>query len=97
MIAHTPGPWEARDGTYVKIDSRIGVRIVSLERFPEVTDSEIEANKQLIAAAPDLVDAAIATCAELSVLHDLGGLPEFMNPAWKQLAEAIRKAKGEAA
>ena len=54
---HTPGPWMATDATWVRMDGRVGVRVIGIGRFPDVSTDEMQANALLIAAAPDLLAA----------------------------------------
>jgi hypothetical protein len=57
MSGHTPGPWETR---WPKFDCVIvGQQDLSLARvyFDGRNDAEAEANANLIAAAPDLLEA----------------------------------------
>ena len=59
MTDYTPGPWEwdKSMGTWVKMDGRVGARIIGIGKYPEVSDSEVHANARLIAAAPDMLEA----------------------------------------
>jgi hypothetical protein len=67
MKKHTPGPWwydfarETGDGPGFTIfgPNTAAVADVSADREGGVTGATVEANARLIAAAPDLLDAAL--------------------------------------
>lgn len=94
---HTPGPWTVNRATLqVRAEYTSGGE-TSFDIIAELpaeyaTESECEANAALIAAAPDLLEAAIA-CAEYSALtwsDDPDNEPGF----FKDLRDAIAKAEG---
>ncbi len=61
-MAHTPGPWmidRLDSGTIEDIRDQYGDQITG--GFPYPTNSTIEANARLIAAAPDLLAALLAS------------------------------------
>ena len=99
---HTPGPWicvhdhdkhfiepsdETPNGDYIAYCSGQG------DFSPDVA----AANGDLIAAAPELLDALIALVAEIEYLADSGVLPISAKNHKKisSAREAIKKAKGE--
>lgn len=93
---HTPAPWELRQSTngYWFIDHEQGGEDYTLTKLECG-----ERDARLIAAAPDLLAAAVCALADFE-----GILPEFdperEHPAWETLAElraAITKATGETA
>lgn len=103
----TPGPWKIdgdRDqdfGLCVVQESTGGI-ICSIESTPGYGTAD-ELNAQLIAAAPDLLDAL----KELVAVSDLRGDAESINPgddpklwtsrrnaAWEEVKKAIAKAEG---
>ncbi len=94
---HTPGPWEAADSGYILEANNRGTVIAcinSVKRGPEDDKtkwgSEGEANGLLIAAAPDLLEAA----KDMSDYHEVGGdLAELKN-GLRNLRAAIAKAEG---
>lgn len=97
---HTPGPWsvDTEDCTVIQEASRVTVaRFYTTEDFPclghksdqevEEVANELKANADLIAAAPDLLEACQAAKRYLE--------PDLVEPGrtvfWK-LVEAIKKA-----
>ena len=86
---HTPGPWKARKaakrGGYVigqdPATPFIGGHYVNISHTPQ------EANARLIAAAPDLLEAAKAMVAG-------GYVMDFESPEWAALEAAIARAEG---
>ena len=88
MADHTPGPWEwdKSMGTWVKMDGRVGARIIGIGKYPEVSDSEVHANARLIAAAPEMLEA-------LELMRD-ARIPEEYAEAIDKARTAIAKAKG---
>lgn len=55
MSKHTPGPWATRDGTDIVGFDNCKLASTAWSAHPE---RENEANARLIAAAPELLDAA---------------------------------------
>ena len=97
MSAHTPAPWYWADNVP---DAPPHYRmVVDADGFTIAEPSPMsEADARLIAAAPDLLAAALCALADFE-----GILPEFdperEHPAWETLAElraAIAKATGGA-
>ena len=110
MSSHTPAPWEAMGGTYVKASDQLGIRLFGMGSFPEVSDAEIEADARLIAAAPEML-AALETAqrvlrskefrrwegqAALMVIRGQGS-PYQGEQCIDAIEAAIAKARGEAA
>lgn len=105
---HTPGPWEIRGG----LDSMEVVKWTGDRsyRFIALTDStydrgriggrntaEDEANANLIAAAPELLEAAKHTCDYLDSLIQRTRTPEvelILRKLRGELEDAIAKAEG---
>lgn len=99
MTSHTPGPWEAREGAIYQG----GTRLIQAAHLRSVGQSEAQANYDLIAAAPDLLDALIG------LLHpgrhdgpcdnpDGGACSKHLVASWGREARAraaIEKATGE--
>ena len=95
MSKHTPGKWRAG---YLDEADRKNQMIVRAEDVdgqpyiaicPNPVCGDLEANAQLIAAAPDL----LAVC-KWSLEHFEGGGPELV-PITERLRAAIAKAKGK--
>lgn len=92
-MSHTPGPWSVLDHTKEPPTQEIlclpetGFAL-ECEAFESISDTD-RANANLIAAAPDLLEAleslygAIDSCVDLT--------PEVL----KQARSAIKKARGE--
>lgn len=94
-VKHTPGPWvKGKFGQLYGASGRqVGVWDAGIARVSR--DAEAEANARLIAAAPEL----LAACEEMI------GTLWFKSPhgsdvinadAYKQMTDAIAKAKGQA-
>lgn len=99
---HTPGPWEWADdplGSAIVKSGECDICDVlrsALPRRDYTADSrrdECVANARLIAAAPDLLDAA--QCAEALIRN--GGIVPIKGKTWSQLRAAIAKARGDSA
>lgn len=91
---HTPGPWELThyvSGTWVVAPKADSVEITVCCLPNETVHST--ANARLIAAAPDLLEAAKA------ILQAWQDSPKSHQPHWSKAvnaaAHAIRKAEGE--
>ena len=93
---HTPGPWfthgKLRRCILTTLDPRHSRQVAELSDLPsdEMTDSEIEANARLIAAAPELLDALQAL---VSVCEN-EGFP-YLGNILPMARAAIDKATGE--
>lgn len=84
----TPGPWFYDDTNRLRI--AINSESASIASIPYL-DDEARANARLIAAAPDLMEAA------KNALHYMR-LHRYADQAWADdLEAAVRKATGEAA
>jgi hypothetical protein len=98
MSAHTPGPWQVVSaGTSQSrwiVGDREGGSIADCEPpGPWMSDGEADANAQLIAAAPDLVEALKACVIETvdyMTINELGD-PEQQHNV-KQARAALAKA-----
>jgi len=100
MSNHTPGPWKSDDGFFVSAGLR-GIASIGGTTYGQGIDKirkENIANAHLIAAAPDLLEAA------KSATQDLKGLYNSMDGRWgsldvkaifEALQTAIAKARGE--
>ncbi len=78
--------WEINQG--YPIGTNAGIRI---RRTEGQSINDQEANARLIAAAPDLLEAA------QKVLADLDEKPDYYVPGYHDLKQAIAKATGEGA
>ena len=103
MSKHTPAPWFVQDGfltIYNLSEGTVGTTCAIAKVLREQPgDDQAEANARLIAAAPDLYDAAdaalnvlIACCVPTDGVDDRKAIVE----AQGMLRAAIRKATGEA-
>jgi hypothetical protein len=87
---YTPGPW-MKDGSHIYAHDG---EIIAQVRNPgrKASDYPLEANRDLMAAAPDLLWALIDLCTSLDAIND---------PQWKGSPDevaaraAIAKATGE--
>lgn len=90
---HTPGPWATavvvKDFVSV-IDEKNGQYIADVYyRSDDDGNNETEANARLIAAAPELLEAAKDVCGLLFSLDNV----DENHPAYQRLKEAIKKAQ----
>jgi hypothetical protein len=98
-MPHTPGPWHRnirKDGKYPTVYAGRNKHVASASAIyddkGQFDGAEVEANIDLIAAAPDL----LAACeAALSLLNNIGKGNWAQTPAGDALRAAIAKAKGE--
>lgn len=92
---HTPGPWRFEmENSYYKIyENKHDIRITTLNQ--EVTEDK--ANAQLIAAAPELLEACKRAAFVLFVSKDLGAHPssDDLNGALSLLHSAIDKVEAK--
>lgn len=84
--SHTPGPWHVVGGTEV----RAGVRIIADTDGAHRIDDQREADARLIAAAPDLLEAARFALAALADPTRL----DRRGDALAKLEAATAKARG---
>ena len=91
-MAHTPGPW-GYDGTEVHAEHLVICNAYRSRTDDEgnwMPNEEVEANARLIAAAPELLEAARLANQELIDL----GQGSSASPALRALWSAIAKAEG---
>jgi hypothetical protein len=90
MSEHTPGPWTTYQphGHVLVTSERRSDNLCRLLGSPEWDWSELKANARLIAAAPELLEAAKQA---LDALNKHEGIP---SEASDKLASAIAKAEG---
>lgn len=97
--SHTPGPWKAQGDTVWTDTPSIPLRIATITRFAEINGIDTEANAQLIAAAPDVLEACELLLAVLDKEIHLKALVKqgdlvMINYAMVSARDAIAKAKG---
>jgi len=113
MSAHTPGPWMVGKVNHAKqrvdIDTKVRdmrvsytewrglARVYGIEDMPKIGSDIMQANARLIAASPELYDAAenalnviIACCKPTDGVDDAKAIAD----ARTMLCAAIAKAKG---
>lgn len=83
-VQHTPGPWVS-DQHMVYADGRA---VANTDQTGPENDIEVDANACLIAAAPDLLEAA------KSILDKLPYVGNLTVADWDRLKAAIAKAEG---
>lgn len=81
-VTHTPGPWEA----VVVYDGPNWSYLVNWHQ-PEPDTATLKANANLIASAPEMLEALETLIAEREAMAS----PD----AWYKVKTAIRKARGE--
>ena len=86
---HTPGPWRTVDKTRIEAEGFGLIAALRGESSPHY-DTELDANAHLIAAAPDLLEAAEA------IESALDGVVCDYEPQIMALRAAIAKARGQA-
>jgi len=95
MSEHTPGPWtvDVSDGWIRTVDPVEGLAVCRMR--PTCVTSTWEANARLIAAAPDLLDAAKLTTLHFKRNQVSGNFQgDDEHEAWVALNKAITKAEG---
>ena len=93
MSGHTPGPWAVTPDSFVMAGSRPSIGVARVITHAK----EFVANARLIAAAPDLLEAAKLTALhfERMNLHpDVNFMGDDEHEAWGALNRAIAKAEG---
>lgn len=107
MTQHTPGPWKAdakRQGAIlvdrsVRVDNGNGFTVCSIADWPD--DETATANQNLIAAAPELLEAVELCCTIFNVLlnqkedFNLGGISSQIEQARDNARSKLAKARGE--
>ena len=94
MSTHTPGPWHVTKGPAAReIRADDGPYIASVYDIA-VTYGERNANARLIAAAPELLDAARLAVDAIGQTRDDFGLKVELEKAYLALRAAIAKAEG---
>ena len=97
MSKHTPGPWKVRNVREVFCGNKRICHVNAASREPLSIKDDWDvaaANARLIAAAPDLLEALLRTCAALeSVSYSDPSIASAINTA----RAAIAKATGEKA
>lgn len=99
-IKHTPGPWEYIDGKGIKVGKYIWTLTtddLEYKAGPGMSDEEIDAVGNLIAAAPELLEACASAVSAIQTLYHR--LPDESDRDrilhWGDIiGKAINKAKG---
>jgi hypothetical protein len=101
---HTPGPWSRTPGERFRHDSSAGVKgpnglyVATALDFNRLDrEDEVEANANLIAAAPDLLEACEWLASWIDNEHPIWDLPDDIEICQlrQRLEEALAKARGE--
>ena len=98
MSNYTAGPWQVQDPSVllsmqiVKQPDKCICTVYKLFR----EDAEVLANARLIAAAPELLEAAMDLFADASDRGEIFDADETMHDDWAALKKAIDKALGVA-
>lgn len=92
MSKHSPGPWRRSPNVINGIIDRYERRVA--EVFFKPSETQEKANRDLVSAAPELLEALeMVRDAYLDCKKD--GIPTPLGPAWTKIVESIAKAKGE--
>lgn len=93
---HTPGPWSTAEGS-LYVYSAEGNYVADAGCSNVYLGDEARANRNLIAAAPDLLEALIAAKRELwDIAREQWNLEDFNNWAVvQQINAALEKADGK--
>lgn len=104
MSTHTPGPWifnTTYDSDGGNVTDKSGRYIACCDGCDipgtsgEVSVAEAKANAQLIAAAPDLLEALVYARDEIAMrVEEDGGNAYSVKKACRKIDEAIAKAEG---
>ena len=94
VAKHTPGPWKVASPLIVIAYHGVGRLIVDCDKPMSGSMEENEANASLIAAAPELLEAAKRASAELSVNGHVDCGDCAICDANRELKAAIAKAEG---
>jgi hypothetical protein len=86
-MKHTPAPWRQ---LVTRIDDARGYQICHVDLHGK-SEAERDANRRLIAAAPDLLSALNAMLTQFGMDED-----EWSKPTFDQARRAVAKATGNA-
>lgn len=93
MSKHTAGPWSTGFGYRPQINSADGRCVAWAETLGDISHtSEEHANAQLIASAPELLEACKSA---FIVLFGYSGTAYQEEPLYQKMVEAIAKAEGK--
>jgi hypothetical protein len=98
MTQHTPGPWKTSFLDDTRIEDKNGSDVaMALGEYSTESD-RMEANARLIAAAPDLLEAAKSAWMLIEQINEFGKCVDgqTFDLAYDKVKAAIAKAKGEA-
>jgi hypothetical protein len=91
-MSHTPGPWNVVEGStcyhVISKDEKFQTGCICFG------DADPKGNAQLVAAAPDLLNAADQTLSDLLWLKKKMGKKANFEGSIKLLKFAVRKARG---
>lgn len=104
MAGHTKGPWIVKSGSIIPSDGTLrhvypdGSRSSLAKVWPmNLPKGEYDANAQLMAAAPDLLEALKALWCDIVEYNIINHMPNANNNhAMLQAAAAMAKATGTA-
>lgn len=99
---HTPGPWYASGGDIFSNETERPAayrrKVATVYNTPDVATEDRQGNAALIAAAPDLLEAAqdALDWYETSPISEVEAVEDAIQRTFpfKELTEAIRKADG---
>ena len=100
MSTHTPGPWTRKFGSnvYQGCGHSTAGRLICVTEPTNGTAEDLEeawANANLIAAAPDLLEALVYARDEIAMrVGEDGGDAYSVKKACRKIDEAIAKAEG---
>lgn len=100
MSKHTPGPWIPLKGIFWSVENEDGYRIASLVESENIglpPNDDSQANANLIAAAPDLLEALVSLTEDAFPQFTGGcvGTFDIRKGAYEAALAAIARAKGE--
>lgn len=91
---HTPGPWTVEsDGSSVSFGGQV---VITAPIYDEGSRDEEKANARLIAAAPDLLAAAVAIMSAIDTDETSGRKLSGLTPAMSRARIALRAAISDA-
>lgn len=94
MSKHTPGPWRVEEWDGVPLRITTDSVIVARVEWDQPIADEDEANARLIAAAPDLLEAAqnLSAISDGIIVNLTEAEASVLREAWVCLTAAITKA-----
>ena len=84
----TPGPWHVNYSDFSQVKAANGAIVAACNRLSHLVN--LQANANLIAAAPELYEAL------RSIINDLPSNRDWLDPTIERVAkDALKKARGE--